>query len=197
MMNFPKIKTLHETENFQLLDCGGLVGIKPLFTNVVVMPFTSDDQGLPLAVGVLKEPNPFREDGHHISLVPGTTDDEDGDLLSTAQRELYEETGFHVPDLSKWYYLGSATSSKFVDHEQPCFAVDVSGIQKEDPLTDGSSMEHSAEFKFIPANDVIREKDIFIPGLFLRLFKYVLGMDVQATSPDFDFGSTKGINSKS
>ena len=92
MMNFPKIKTLHETESFQLLDCGGMVGIKPLFTNVVVMPFTSDDQGLPLAVGVLKEPNPFREDGHHISLVTGTTDDEDGDLLSTAQRELRLKT---------------------------------------------------------------------------------------------------------
>jgi 8-oxo-dGTP pyrophosphatase MutT (NUDIX family) len=130
-MNFPKIKTLHETESFQFLDCGGMVGIKPLFTNVVVMPFTSDDQGLPLAVGVLKEPNPFREDGHHISLVTGTTDDEDGDLLSTAQRELYEETGFNVPDIAKWYYLGSVTSSKFVDHEQPCFAVDVTGFRRK------------------------------------------------------------------
>ena len=187
-MNFPKTKTLHETENFQLLDCGGIVGIKPLFTNVVVMPFTSDDQGLPLSVGVLKEPNPFREDGHHISLVTGTTDDEDGDLLSTAQRELYEETGFNVSDIAKWYYLGSVTSSKFVDHEQPCFAVDVTGIIKEEPKTDGSSMEQAAEFKFIPANDVIKEKDIFIPGLFLKLFKYVLGMDIQTTSPDFEFG---------
>ena len=68
-MNFPKIKTLHETESFHLLDCGGMVGIKPLFTNVVVMPFTSDDQGLPLAVGVLKEPNPFREDGNPRKMV--------------------------------------------------------------------------------------------------------------------------------
>jgi 8-oxo-dGTP pyrophosphatase MutT (NUDIX family) len=195
-MNFPKIKTLHETESFHLLDCGGLVGIKPLFTNVVVMPFTSDDQGLPLSVGVLKEPNPFREDGHHISLVTGTTDDEDGDLLSTAQRELYEETGFNVPDIAKWYYLGSVTSSKFVDHEQPCFAVDVTGITKEEPKTDGSPMEQSAEFKFIPANDVIKEKDIFIPGLFLKLFKYVLGMDIQTTSPDFEFGSTQGDNTQ-
>ena len=165
-MNFPKTKTLHETESFQFLDCGGMVGIKPLFTNVVVMPFTSDDQGLPLAVGVLKEPNPFREDGHHISLVTGTTDDEDGDLLSTAQRELYEETGLNVPDISKWYYLGSVTSSKFVDHEQPCFAVDVTGVNKEEPKTDGSEMEQSAEFKFIAANDVVKAKDIFIPEAF-------------------------------
>ena len=74
-MNFPKTKTLHETSHFQLVESGNLVGIKALFTNVVVMPFISDDEGLPLAVGVLKEPNPFRENGTNISLVTGTTDD--------------------------------------------------------------------------------------------------------------------------
>jgi hypothetical protein len=36
------------------------------------------------------------------------------------------------------------------------------------------------EFKFIPANDVVKAKDIFIPGLFLKLFKYVLGIDIQS-----------------
>lgn len=190
-MNPQKIKTLHETDNFQLVEIEGLVGIKSLFTNVVVMPFTSDSQGLPLSVGVLKEFNPFREEGYNISLVTGTTDDDDDDLLSTAQRELYEETGLNVPDIEKWYYLGSVTSSKFVDHEQPCFAVDVTGVEKEEPKTDGTKMEMEAEFKFIPANDVVNMKDIFVPGLFLKLFKYVLGMDIQEESPDFDFGSSK------
>jgi hypothetical protein len=57
-------------------------------------------------------------------------------------------------------------------------------------------MEQAAEFKFIHANDVIKEKDIFIPGLFLKLFKYVLGMDIQTTSPDFEFGSTQGDNTQ-
>jgi len=190
-MNPQKTKTLHETENFQFIECDGLVGIKPLFTNVVVMPFTSDAQGLPLTVGVLKEPNPFREDGTNVSLVTGTTDEEDGDLLSTAKRELYEETGFNVQDNSKWYYLGSVTSSKFVDHEQPCFAVDVTGVEKEEPKTDGSQKEMEAEFNFIPANDVVNVKHIFIPGLFLKLFKYVLGMEIQDQSSEFDFGSSK------
>ena len=190
-MNFPKIKTLHETDQFQLLGCGNLVGIKPLFTNVVVMPFTSDGDGLPLTIGVLKEPNPFREGGFDITLVTGTTDDEDGDLLSTAKRELLEETGFDVQDNSKWYYLGSVTSSKFVDHEQPCFAVDVTGVERGISQTDGSDQEKNAEFNFIIANDAVKAKDIFISGLFLKLFKYVLGMDVQAPSVDFDFGSSK------
>ena len=48
-----------------------------------------------------------------------------------------------------------------------------------------------AEFKFIPANDVVNVKDIFIPGLFLKLFKYVLGMEIQDQSSDFDFGASK------
>lgn len=186
-----KTKILHETENFKLIEADGLVGIKPLFTNVVVMPFTSDAQGLPLQVGILKEPNPFREEGYNTSLVTGTTDEEDGDLLSTAQRELYEETGLNVPDIKKWYYLGSVTSSKFVDHEQPCFAVDVTGIEKEKPKTDGSMKEIQAEFSFIPANDVVNVKDIFIPGLFLKLFKYVLGIDIQDKTDSFEFGSSK------
>lgn len=190
-MNFPKTKIIHETENFHLVECGDLVGIKPLFTNVVVMPFTSDSEGLPLTIGILKEPNPFREGGHNISLVTGTTDDEDGDLLSTAKRELLEETGLDVSDNSKWYYLGSVTSSKFVDHEQPCFAVDVTGVERKTPKTDGSEMEQNSEFGFIIANDAVKAKDIFIPGLFLKLFKYVLGMDIQTPSTDFDFGSTK------
>lgn len=190
-MNFPKTKLLYETEKFQLLECGEFVGMKPLFTNVVVMPFTSDGNGLPLSIGILKEPNPFREGGYNLSLVTGCTDDEDGDLLSTAKRELYEETGLNVPDNSRWYYLGSVTSSKFVDHEQPCFAVDVTDIDIETPQTDGSEKEKNAEFTFIIANDVVKAKDIFIPGLFLKLFKYVLGMDVQTPSVDFDFGSSK------
>ena len=190
-MEIKSPKIIHETENFHLVEVENMVGIKPLFTNVVVMPFTSDSDGLPLTIGVLREPNPFREGGFDITLVTGCTDDEDGDLLSTAKRELLEETGFRVEDNSKWYYLGSATSSKFVDHEQPCFAVDVTGIEREVPKTDGTEKEKNSEFNFIAANDAVKAKDIFIPGLFLKLFKYVLGMDVQTPSTDFEFGSSK------
>jgi len=45
------------------------------------------------------------------------------------------------------------------------------------------------EFKFIPANDVVKAKDIFIPGLFLKLFKYVLGIDIQGTGEE-----SKGVD---
>jgi 8-oxo-dGTP pyrophosphatase MutT (NUDIX family) len=175
-------KILFETKGLNLVERDGRVGVVPTFMNVVVMPFVSDEQGLPLAIGVLKESNPFREGGMTVSLITGTSDDEDPDLLTTAKRELLEESGFDAPENDRWYYLGSVTSSKFVDHEQPCFAVDVTGLQKGEALTDGTKEEQEMEFKFIPANDVVKAKDIFIPGLFLKLFKYVLGIDIQGSS---------------
>lgn len=174
---------LFENNLFRVEERNGSTGMIPLFTNVVIMPFISDEQGLPLSIGVLKEPNPFREGGMSISLISGTSEEEDPDLLATAKRELKEESGYDVPDNKKWFYLGSVTSSKFVDHEQPCFAVDVTDVSRGDTDPDETEKENGMEFKFISANDVVKHKDIFIPGLFLKLFKFVLGFDVQ-NKPD-------------
>lgn len=174
---------LFENNLFRVEERNGSTGMIPLFTNVVIMPFISDEQGLPLSIGVLKEPNPFREGGMSISLISGTSEEEDPDLLATAKRELKEESGYDVPDNKKWFYLGSVTSSKFVDHEQPCFAVDVTNVSRGDTDPDETEKENGMEFKFISANDVVKHKDIFIPGLFLKLFKFVLGFDVQ-NKPD-------------
>lgn len=186
-------KNLYETQGLNVVERDGRIGIVPTFMNVVIMPFTSDENGLPLSIGVIKEKNPFRDGGISISLITGTTEESDPDLLSTAKRELEEESGFKVEDNSKWYYLGSVTSSKFVDHEQPSFAVDVTGIERGEAITDGSEGEKEMEFKFIPANDVVKSKDIFIPGLFLKLFKYVLGIDLQTPKED-PLGQKKGFN---
>jgi hypothetical protein len=84
-------------------------------------------------------------------------------------------------------------SSKLVDHEQPCFAVDVTGITRGQATGDGSEYEANQEFVMIPANDVVKVKDVFIPGLFLKLFKYVLGMDLQ-NPKDKDLFSPQGLN---
>jgi 8-oxo-dGTP pyrophosphatase MutT (NUDIX family) len=187
-------KIFFENDLFKVEERDGMLGMIPLFTNVVIMPFLSDDQGLPLSIGVILEPNPFRDGGMSMSLITGSSDEDDPDLLTTAKRELKEESGFDVPDNNRWYYLGSVTSSKFVDHEQPCFAVDVTGIEKGEAETDGSEQEKNMEFKFISANDVVKSKDIFIPGLFLKLFKYVLGIDIQGQQKEFDLGKSKGYN---
>lgn len=187
-------KLLFKNDLFKVEERDGMTGMIPLFTNVVIMPFLSDDQGLPLSIGVILEPNPFRDGGMTMCLITGSSDEDDPDLLSTAKRELKEESGFDVPDNARWYYLGSVTSSKFVDHEQACFAVDVTGLEKGKPETDGSEKEQNMEFKFISANDVVKAKDVFIPGLFLKLFKYVLGIDIQGQQSEFDLGKNKGYN---
>jgi 8-oxo-dGTP pyrophosphatase MutT (NUDIX family) len=186
-------KLIYSTDNFNVIERDGKVGIEILFTNVVIMPFVRDEQGLPLAIGVIKEPNPFREGGNAISLITGTTEDEDPDFYSTAVRELEEESGYKVDDASRWYYLGNVYSSKLVDHEQPCFAVDVTGITRGQATGDGSEDEAKQEFVMIPANDVVKVKDVFIPGLFLKLFKYVLGMDLQNPKGK-DLFSPQGLN---
>lgn len=177
-MNQKPYKILYSGPKFDVVDLDGSQGVISTIETVLVLPFISDDQGLPLMLGVMKEKNPFREGGFSISPISGTCEIEEPDYLDTAKRELKEESGFDVQDSQKWFFLGTVTSSKFVDKEYPCFAVDVTGLEKGEAITDGSENEKSSSFIFIPANDVVKTKDVFIPALFLKLFKFVVGMDL-------------------
>ncbi len=192
MNDLIKEKVLTSTPWFDVVDRDGNVGVKSTVDSVIVLPYISDDQGLPLMIGVLKEKNPFREGGYSLTLVSGKEDDEDPNFLETAKRELREESGFSVEDNKKWFFLGTVTASKFVDSEHPCFAVDVTDLNRTKPETDGSENEKLSEFMFIPANDVVKSKDVFIPALFLKLFKYVVGMDLY-NREDSVFGDNKGF----
>jgi len=175
-----KEKVLYSTDLYKLMERDGIVGIKPMLMNVIVMPFTCDENKLPLLIGVVQETNPFREGGLNITLPIGLSEDEDPDLFSTAKRALMDASSINIEEADKWYYLGTSTTSAFVDTEYPCFAVDVTGAE---PTPDSNETgEKKDEFKFIPANDVVKAKDIFIPGLFLKLFKYVMGMNI--SNPD-------------
>lgn len=186
-------KILTSTPGFDVIEIDGMTGIRSTSDSVIILPFVTDDQGLPLMLGVLKERNPFREGGYSVTLISGTSDDEDPDFLETAKRELKEESGFDVPDSSKWCFLGTVTASKIVDAEHPCFAVDVTGINRGEAITDGSEQERLSEFIFIPANDVVKSKDVFIPAIFLKLFKFVVGMDLY-NRDDSTFGKAKGFS---
>lgn len=183
----------YKAPKFNVVERNGKPGIVSTVETVMLLPFISDDQGLPLMLGVIKEPNLFREGGNATSLITGTCEDEDPDYLSTAKRELKEESGYDVEDSSKWYFLGTVTANKFVQKEYPCFAVDVTGIVKGEAETDGSKQEKMAEFLFIPANDVVKSQDVFIPALFLKLFKFVVGMDLY-NRDDSVFGKSKGFS---
>jgi 8-oxo-dGTP pyrophosphatase MutT (NUDIX family) len=186
-------KILSSTPRFDVIEREGKVGIRSTVESVVILPFVTDDQGLPLMLGVLKEKNPFREGGYSISLISGTSEEEDPDFLETAKRELKEESGFDIDDNTKWHFLGTVTASKMVDAEHPCFGVDVTGIERGTPTTDGSESERLSEFIFIPANDVVKAKDVFVPAIFLKLFKFVVGMDLY-NRDDSTFGKSKGFS---
>lgn len=186
-------KVLTSTPRFDVIEIDGKVGVRSTVESVIILPFITDDQGLPLMLGVLKERNPFREGGYSVTLISGTSEDEDPDFLATAKRELKEESGFDVSDSSKWAFLGTVTASKMVDAEHPCFAVDVTGVERGEATTDGSEQEKLSEFIFIPANDVVKAKDVFVPALFLKLFKFVVGMDLY-NRDDSTFGKAKGFN---
>ena len=192
MINNSQEKILSSTNRFDVIEREGKVGIRSTVESVMILPFINDDQGLPLMLGVLKEKNPFREGGYSIRLISGTSEDEDPDFLETAKRELKEESGFDVTDNSKWHFLGTVTASKMVDAEHPCFGVDVTGLEKDIATTDGSESEKLSEFIFIPANDVVKAKDVFIPAIFLKLFKFVVGMDLY-NRDDSTFGKSKGF----
>ena len=188
-----KDKVLLNNDYFNVIEREGMVGVIPNRDSVIILPYLTDESNLPISVGVLNEKNPFREGGFSITVVSGRSDEEDSSFLETAKRELKEETGFDVDDNSKWFFLGSVTSSKLVDTEHPCFAVNVTGIKKGVAKTDGSESEKESEFVFIPSNDIVKTKDVFIPALFLKLFKYVVGMDVY-NREDSVFGAKKGFN---
>lgn len=188
-------KLLYGSKRFDLVEIGESTGIRTKDDSVLILPFVSDDRGLPLMVGVLNEKNSFRMGGYALSIISGTPEEEDPNTLATAQRELLEETGFDVSEEERWYFLGTLTGSKFVDSIHPCFAVDVSNINPGEPKTDGSEQERLSKFIMIPSNDVLSVEDPFIPSLFLRIFKYVVGMDIY-NREDSIFSKKKEINTE-
>lgn len=190
-----KEKVLYSAPRFDVITKGDHYGLRPKDDSVIVLPYVTDENGLPVSVGVLNEKNNFREGGFSLTVVSGRCEDEDSGFLETAKRELEEETGFSVPDSDKWFFLGSVTASKMVDTEHPCFAVNVTGLKRGVPKTDGSENEKATEFLFIPSNDIVKTKDVFIPALFLKLFKYVVGMDMY-NRDDSVFGSRKGFTAE-
>lgn len=186
-------KILYSSPDFNVVERENRIGICSNSETVILLPFVKDDNGLPLMLGVLKEKNPFREGGYSITLITGTSEDEDPDYLQIAKRALKEESGYDVQDNSKWYFLGTVTASKFIDKEYLCFAIDVSDMKRNESIMDGSDKELSSTFQFIPANDVVKVNDVFIPSLFLKLFKFVVGMDLY-NRDDSVFGKNKGFS---
>lgn len=173
-------KILFENQWFQVIDKtdefgANMSGIQPNGINALVLPYTVDESGFVIELGVVYEINPLWGEGKHLTAISGNIEEYDGDILTGAMRELLEESGIQADDTERWTFLGTLTSSKIVAQEQACFAVDVTGLEIGERTTDGTINEQLAEFKLIPVKKALFEsKDAYIPTLFLRLFKDVL-----------------------
>lgn len=171
-------KILYEDKTFSVVERDGMTGIVPADLSVVILPFERNQKGLMKSIGVLKEFNPFRRGGNSMTLVTGRTEDEDPHILDTAKRELKEEAGFDVSDSERWFFLGNLTTSKLVDMEHPCFAVDVTGLERNIPEGDGSEQENKSEFMMVSVSQALGSTDALIPALFIKVFKFIYGFDI-------------------
>lgn len=162
---------LLNTDQFDVIRKDNKVGIEPSKLTIVIMPYTTDPRGLPMSIGILREFNPFRDGNMSKTLITGVSEDEDPDILGTAQRQLKFESGFDVQDPDRWSFLGFLTTSKNNSGSHPCFACDVTGLEPETPKSD----TEKSTFSLVPVKDALDTDDCFVPAIFMKVFRYIFG----------------------
>jgi 8-oxo-dGTP pyrophosphatase MutT (NUDIX family) len=168
-MSEPKI--LHQNDRIEVIEVGNKVGIQQKTPSVIILPYTTDESGNPKLLGLISEPNPLRDGGISLTVITGSPNDSDVDILETAKRELKEESGYDVRDIEKWDYLGNIKTSKMVVNGNPAFGVDITGIQKGEKEGDGSKNEENSKFSLVSLNDAINLDDALVSCLFLKIFQ--------------------------
>ena len=168
-------KILFKNKYFNVIQTGETVGIEPLQLDVAILAFVRDEKGLPNFLGVLREFNPLRDGQFTTTVVTGKSEEEDPDILSTAIREFKEESGYDVPDLDRWFYLGQLTGSKIVKQEHPCFAVDITGLEKKESEGEESESEENSKFKLMSIKEALNSDDCYVLSLFMKIFLYIFG----------------------
>lgn len=169
-----ELKVLYNNEKFDIVDINSIIGLKTKTMSVAILPYTIDENGLIVNVGILKEYNPFRPNNYAFTLITGTIESKDEDILKTAIRELSEEGGITCsPDeMGRWVYLGNFYTSKNSDQIIPTLAVNVTNLKINKPIGDGSEKEKLSSFIMIPANEIVASDELLPLGAFLRLFNY-------------------------
>ena len=176
-------KILHTDKYFDVVEVNGQRGFKTKSMSIAVMPFTVDENDQIHSVGFLKEYNPFREGNYALTIITGTVENEDDDLIDTAIRELDEEGGIVCPSEEKkrFIYLGNFYPYKDSDRMVPTFAVDVTGLEINKAEGDGSKVEELSTFHMMPVNEGIATDELLPLGAFLRLFNYFYMRTLQSS----------------
>jgi len=168
-MSEPKI--LFQNEYIEVTQNNDRVGIKQKDPSVIILPYTTDEKGNPQKLGLIAEPSPIRETKISYTVITGSPDAKDLDILATAKRELKEEGGYEVNETDKWEYLGNIYTSKMVINGNPAFGVDITGLDGTKPEGDGTGLEENSKFKLVPFDEAIGYDDALISCLFIKIFQ--------------------------
>lgn len=168
-MSDPKI--LLQNDYLNVIERDNRIGVQQKNPSVMILPYTTDESGNPKSLGLIAEPNPMRDGGISLTVITGSPEDSDVDILETAKRELKEESGYEVNDIERWDYLGNIKTSKIIINGNPAFGVDITGIEKGEKEGDGSKSEENAKFSLVGLNDAINLDDALVSCLFLKIFQ--------------------------
>lgn len=162
---------LYQSKRFDVVDVNGKTGISIKKVTVGVLPYSLSGDMLK-EVGVLHEFNNFRKGDFCDTLITGTLDPDDTDLLSCARRELTEEGGFTQDDVDLWVFLGTFKLSKASNEEINVFAVNVSDLEQKEAKGDGSKKEKLSSLRMTSISDAILTDESLFLSSFLRLFDF-------------------------
>jgi len=162
---------LYQSKRFDVTKRGSKIGFETKKVTIGVLPYVVANSLLS-SIGVLHEFNQYRKGDFCDTIITGTLDPDDKDLLSCAMRELEEEGGFIQEDVDKWMFLGTFRLSKKSNEEVNVFAVDVSDIEQGNAKGDGSKSENLSSLRMSQINDAILTDESIFLASYLRLFDF-------------------------
>lgn len=164
-------ETIYTSWDFDLIEVDGKIAVWPNKMTVLVLPFVSDERGAPVSIGVADVKTPHVDGGVQRTAISGETLDEDPDILATAQQALAEQ-GYDASDPARWFFLGFVRGGTLTPQQYPCFACDITGIDK--------NADAESTVVVLPMKEALDTEDALIPALFMKMFRYMFGFSKDA-----------------
>jgi 8-oxo-dGTP pyrophosphatase MutT (NUDIX family) len=174
---------IQKTKNREVIEIDGHLFVRQINPGVIIMPYTLDDNGYPIKIGVISEVLDQRPGGMAKTLITGSQEDSDANIFQTAVRELKEESGFDISDLKRWKFLGSLYTSKLVINSNPCFSVNITSLVADEKETDGSQDEEDSKFELISVDEALDLEDSLVSTLFIKTFKDLFNKNQEENEP--------------
>lgn len=169
-----EVTSLQKINNTECIKIEENLYIRQIEPGVIIMPYTLDNEGNPDKIGILNEISNHRPGGISNTLITGSQDISDSNVLNTAIRELEEESGFKVTDIKRWNFLGTIFTSKLVVNPNPCFSVNITSLAAEEKKTDGSDDEKNSKFILVSIEEALNIDDALVSTLFIKTFKNLM-----------------------